>query len=68
MHAKEFSKKGNESTLATQNLRLDIKVTTSLKKTLQEIVLNSYVDITLREFLGIVKKELHYTITDLIKT
>ena len=38
-----------------------------MRKVLEEKVLDSHVDLTLRELLGIAKKEFHDTIVDLIK-
>ena len=53
--------------MSTYKLRSDIEQTTKLRKVLEEKVLDSHVDLTLRELLGIAKKEFHDTIVDLIK-
>ena len=65
MEVDESAKKGKEPTAPTYKLRLDIEQTTDLRKVLEEKVLDSHVDLTLRELLGIAKKELHDTFVDL---
>ena len=54
-------------TMPTYKLRSDIEQTTDLKKILEERVLDSHVTLSLRELLGIAKKEFHDTIVDLVK-
>ena len=53
--------------MLTYKLRSDIEQTTDLKKILEEHVLDSHVTLSLRELLGITKREFHYTIVDLVK-
>jgi hypothetical protein len=48
-------------------LKSDIEQATDLRKVLEEKILDSHVDLTLRELLGIAKREFHDTIVDLIK-
>ena len=66
MEVDESAKKGKERAAPTYKLRSNIEQTTDLRKVLEEKVLDSHVDLTLRELLGIVK-EFHDTIMDLIK-
>ena len=54
-------------TMPTYKLRSDIEQTTDLKKILEERVLDSHVTLSLRQLLGITKKEFHDTIVDLVK-
>ena len=63
----ENVKKGKDRSMPTYKLRSDIEQTTNLRKVLEERVLDSRIDLTLRELLGIAKKEFHETIVDLIK-
>ena len=63
----ENAKKGKDRLTPTYKLRSDIEQTTNLRKVLEERVLDSRIDLTLRELLGIAKKEFHETIVDLIK-
>jgi hypothetical protein len=67
MDVEESAKKGRERAMPTYKLRSDIEQKTDLRKVLEEKVLDSHVDLTLRELLGIAKKEFHDTIVDLIK-
>ena len=53
--------------MTNYKLRSDIEQTTDLKKILEECVLDSHVTLSLRELLGITKKEFHDTIVDLVK-
>ena len=48
-------------------MSLEIEKMTDLWKVLEELILNNRVEFTLREVLGIAKKEFHDTILDLIK-
>ncbi|MCO5603636.1 hypothetical protein L7F22_057787 [Adiantum nelumboides] len=48
-------------------LQIDIELATDLKKVLEERILNSKVEFTLGEVLGIAKHEFHEEITDIIK-
>lgn len=48
-------------------LRSDIELTTDLKKVLEERILNSKVEMTLGDILGIAKREFHEEIIDIIK-
>ena len=63
----ENAKKGKDRLMPTYKLRSEIEQTTNLRKVLEERVLDSRIDLTLRELLGIAKKEFHETIVDLIK-
>ena len=54
-------------TVPTYKLRSDIEQTMDLKKILEERVLDSHVSLSLRELLGITKKDFHDTIVDLVK-
>ena len=45
----------------------EIKRTTDLRKVLEERILNSKVELSLREVLGIAKKEFHNFMVDLVK-
>ena len=54
-------------TMPTYKLRSDIEQMTDLKKILEERVLDSHVTLSLRELLGITKKEFHDMIVDLVK-
>jgi hypothetical protein len=67
MDVDESAKKGREQAMPTYKLRSDIEQKTYLLKVLEEKVLDSHVDLTLRKLLRIAKKEFHYTIVDLIK-
>ena len=67
MEVEESMKKGKERAAPAYKLRSDIEQKTDLRKVLEEKVLDSHVDLTLRELLGIAKKEFHDTIVDLIK-
>ena len=48
-------------------LGMEIKRTTDLWKVLVERILDSKVELSLRELLGIAKKEFHDSIVDLVK-
>ncbi|MCO5554625.1 hypothetical protein L7F22_008157 [Adiantum nelumboides] len=48
-------------------LQSDIELATNLKKVIEERILNSKVEFTLREVLGIAKHEFHEEIIDIIK-
>ncbi|MCO5562720.1 hypothetical protein L7F22_016351 [Adiantum nelumboides] len=48
-------------------LRSDIELATNLKKVFEERILNSKVEMTLGDILGIAKQELHEEIIDIIK-
>ena len=67
MEVDESVNKGKEEAAPTYKLRSDIEQMTDLRKVFEEKVLDSNVDLTLRELLGIAKKEFHDTIVDLIK-
>ena len=45
----------------------EIERTTDLQKVLEERILDSKVEVSLREVLGIAKKEFHDSIVDLVK-
>ncbi|MCO5595195.1 hypothetical protein L7F22_049234 [Adiantum nelumboides] len=51
----------------TYKLQSDIEATTNLKKVLEERILNSKVEFTLGEVLGIAKRKFHEEIIDIIK-
>ncbi|MCO5572185.1 hypothetical protein L7F22_025936 [Adiantum nelumboides] len=51
----------------TYKLQSDIEAVTDLKKILEERILNSKVEFTLSEVLGIAKHEFHEEIIDIIK-
>ena len=63
----ENAKKWKDRYTPTYKLRLDFEQTTNLRKVLEQRVLDSRIDLTLRELLGIAKKEFHKTIDNLIK-
>jgi hypothetical protein len=67
MEVDDFAKKGKERVAPTYRLKSDIEQATNLRKVLEEKILDSHVDLTLRELLGIAKREFHDTIVDLIK-
>jgi hypothetical protein len=67
MEANDSAKKGKERASPTYRLKSDIEQATDLRKVLEEKILDSHVDLTLRELLGIAKREFHDTIVDLIK-
>jgi hypothetical protein len=56
MDVDESAKKGRERAMPTYKLRSDIEQKTDLRKVLEEKVLDSHVDLTLRELLGIAKQ------------
>ena len=58
---------GKSRTMPTNKLRSDIEQMTDLKKILEERVLDNNVTLSLRELLGITKKEFYDTILDLVK-
>ena len=45
----------------------EIERTTDVRKVLEERIFNSKVELSLRELLGIAKKEFHDSIVDLVK-
>lgn len=60
--------KGREKSKAPMyKLQSDIEAATNLKEVLQDKVLNTKIEFTLREILGIAKKEFHDVIIDIIK-
>jgi hypothetical protein len=63
----DSAKKGKQCTTPTYRLKSDIEQATDLRKVLEEKVLDSHIDLTLRELLRIAKKEFHDTIMDQIK-
>ena len=66
LELKEADKvKGN--TDPSFKLALDIEVATDIKQVLETRILNSKVEFTLREVLGIAKKEFHEVIIDIIR-
>jgi hypothetical protein len=67
MEVDDSVRKGKECTAPTYGLKSDIEHSTDLRKVLEEKVLDSHINVTLRELLGITKKEFHDTILDLIK-
>jgi hypothetical protein len=67
MEVDDSAKTGKERTVPTYRLKSDIEQVTNLRKFLEEKVLDSHIDLTLRELLGIAKKEFHDMIVDLIK-
>jgi hypothetical protein len=67
MEVDDSVKKGKERIAPAYKLRSDIEQTTDLQRVLEEKVLDSHIDLTLRELLGIAKKEFHDTIVDLVK-
>ena len=52
MEVNESAKKGKERAMLAYKLRSDIEQTTDFRKVLEEKVLDSHVDLNLREFLG----------------
>ena len=67
MEVDDFAKKVKECAVLAYKLRLDIEQSNNLRKVLEAMVLDSHVDLTLREFLGIAKREFHDVIMDSIK-
>ena len=67
MEVDDSAKKVRERAAPAYKLRSDIEQSTDLRKVLEAKVLDSHVDLTLRELLGIAKKEFHDVIVDLIK-
>jgi hypothetical protein len=67
MDVDESAMKGRERAMPTYKLRSDIEQKTDLCKVLEETVLDSHVDLTLRELHRIAKKEFHDTIVVLDK-
>ena len=59
--------KEKEKTIPAFKLALDIKQQTDLKKVFEERILDSRVEFSLRELLGILKTEFHDLLVDLIK-
>ena len=56
--------KGKQKVALTFKLTSDIETSTDIKKVLESKILNSKVKLTLREVLGIAKKEFHKVIID----
>ena len=52
---------------ARYRLSMEIERTTDLRKVLEERILDNKVELSLREVLGIAKKEFHDSIVDLVK-
>jgi hypothetical protein len=67
MEVDDFAKKGKERVSPTYQLKSDIEQPTDLRKVLKEKILDSHVNLTLRERLGLAKRGFHDTIMDLIK-
>ena len=63
---KHESSKG-KSKPPTYKLQSDIELATDVKKVFKERILNSKVEFTIREVLGISKREFHEEIIDIIK-
>jgi hypothetical protein len=59
MEVNDTTEKGKECTTPSCKLRSDIEQPTNLRKVLEAKVLDSHVDLMLRELLGIAKKEFH---------
>ena len=59
--------KGKEKTTPAFKLASDIEQQTDLKKVFEERILDSRVEFSLRELLGIAKKEFHDLLVDLVK-
>ncbi|MCO5580650.1 hypothetical protein L7F22_034520 [Adiantum nelumboides] len=60
-------KKQSKEREPSYKLRSDIELATNLKKVFEERILNSKVEMTLRDILGIAKREFHEEIIDIIK-
>ena len=63
----EADKDKEKSKHVTYKLQSDIEAATDLKGVLEERVLNAKIEFTLREILGIAKREFHEVIIDTIK-
>ena len=59
--------KGKGKTIPAFKLASDIEQRTELKNVLEERILDSWVEFSLRELLGIAKKEFHDLLVDLVK-
>ena len=59
--------KGKEKMTPAFKLASDIEQQTNLKRVFEERILDSRVDFSLRELLGIAKKEFHDLLVDLVK-
>ena len=59
--------KGKHKVAPSFKLVFDIETSTDLKQVLESRILDSKVELTLREVLGIAKKEFHEVIIDLIR-
>ena len=59
--------KGKQKVALSFKLASDIEPSTDLKQVLESMILYSKVELTLREVLGIAKKEFHEVIIDLIR-
>ena len=60
-------RKGKEKTIPAFKLASDIEQQTDLKKVFEERILDSRVEFSIRELLGIAKKEFHDLLVDLVK-
>ena len=67
MEVDESCKERKEQITLAYTLSSDLKQMTHLWQVFEEKVLDSHVDLTLRELLRIAKKEVHDTIVDLAK-
>jgi hypothetical protein len=59
--------KGKEKTIPAFKLASDIEQQTDIKKVFEERILDSRVEFSLRELLGIAKKEFHDLLVDLVR-
>ena len=60
-------RKGKEKMIPAFKLASDIEQQTDLKKVFEERILDSWVDFSFRELLGIEKKEFHDLLVDMVK-
>ena len=58
---------GKDKTIPTFKLASNIEQQTDLKKVFEERILDSRVEFSIRELLGIAKKEFHDLLVDLVK-
>ena len=63
-----ITEKGKKRIRSTFKLRSEIEQSTDLKHVMEERIQDSRVELTLREILGIAKKEFHDVVIDLIET
>ncbi|MCO5548137.1 hypothetical protein L7F22_001595 [Adiantum nelumboides] len=61
------NKKQGKPSGPSYKLKSDIELATNLKKVFEEHILNSKVEMTLGDILGIAKREFHEDIIDIIK-